>query len=92
MGIDVEISREIAQSGTSYFLNNDEQKPWTNSNLLAIWGAKESCFKKLKGNIKDLRQEASTLSISRSEVKLLCNSEEHVFNLDQTNNYTLVYG
>jgi phosphopantetheinyl transferase len=92
VGIDVENSRKIAQSGTSYFLNSTEDKPWTNNDLLAIWGAKESYFKKMKGNIKDLRIEASTLSISESEVWLLCAGNQHVFSLAQTDSYTLVYG
>lgn len=92
VGIDVEICREIPPSGTSYFLNSSEEKPWTNNELSAIWGAKESYFKKMKGDVKDLRKEASILSISDTKVRLLCREKQHVFNLDQTDKYTLVYG
>ena len=92
IGIDIESTREIAGPGTSYFLNSSENKQWTNSELLSIWGAKESYFKKMKGRVDDLRSEATTLRISNTFVDLICNGKNHSFCVDQTEKYTLVYG
>lgn len=91
VGVDIEADRLIKQAGKSYFINDNENQDWSNAELLAIWSGKESLYKKLKGQINDLRLDATTEEIS-DKVVLEYNGERFSFDLFQNGEYTLVYG
>lgn len=91
VGVDIEAIRIIRQEGISYFINENEVQKWNNEELLAIWGAKESLYKKFKGRINDLRVDATTKEVS-DFVLLEYKGNEYSFNVIQNEKYTLVYG
>lgn len=63
VGIDVEQERKSMFEGKSYFVNNDEELlDLTQHYLQLIWGAKESFYKKMEGQIDDLKNNVTVFS------------------------------
>lgn len=71
IGIDIELDRPRILDGTDYFVNIREQQFL--GNLLAlhlVWGVKEAFYKKMEGNIPDLKNEVTLLTIYQQENQL----------------------
>lgn len=67
VGIDIEFERASMFEGRHYFVNEQEEKiDLSQETLQLIWGAKEAFYKKMEGQIADLKNEV-TISIIRTE-------------------------
>lgn len=64
IGLDIEIRNKNLKNGHHYFLNENEfQFMEQEEQLLLIWSAKEAVYKKYQGEIKDLKNHVTILSI-----------------------------
>ncbi len=78
VGIDVEHERKSMFEGRNYFVNQEEeQMELTSESLQLIWGAKEAFYKKLEGQIADLKNDVTLVSydLSTKRVELRYQSE-----------------
>jgi phosphopantetheinyl transferase len=92
IGIDIERKRQIKTTGFDYFLNNEEQKKtWTQDELLTIWGAKEAYYKMKLGNIEDLKNALTTISITNNQLMATDTYNSYIFDVIQKDIFTLVY-
>ena len=67
IGIDIEIERAKIVEGKDWFINEAElPKYLTQHELQLMWGAKEAYYKKLEGQIEDLRKEVTLKQIEAS--------------------------
>ena len=71
VGVDIEVERDSIQDGKSWFVNPREWDFFlTHEELHCVWGAKEAYYKKLEGQIADLRQEVTIQQILESSLIL----------------------
>jgi hypothetical protein len=92
VGIDIEVKRTINNGGLEYFLNENEIKqPWSDSELMSIWCAKEAYFKLKKGELEDLRAEATVTGIYKGEITIKTADDYITLNRVEEKDYTLVY-
>lgn len=91
VGIDIEPENPRILEGTAYFVNEREQGFEGNLNdLHLIWGAKEAFYKLKEGNIPDLKNEVTVLSIEQNELKIEFRGETYAFDYLQENGITIV--
>ena len=68
IGIDIEHKRSSLFQGRSYFVNEREEKlDLTEELLQIIWGAKEAFYKKLEGQIVDLKNDVTICFVDMEE-------------------------
>lgn len=91
VGIDIETQNPRIAEGSSYFLNENEQQFKSDlNNLHIIWGAKEAFYKWKEGNITDLKNDVTILSIKASTVSIEFEGQKHQFDWFQENGITVV--
>jgi phosphopantetheinyl transferase len=92
VGVDVEEKRIIHRDGFKYFLNENEIKQsWSDSELLSIWCAKEAYYKLKKGELADLRLDATITGVLDGIITVKTVDDSLAFYIVEDNNYTLVY-
>lgn len=71
VGIDVEFERLSMYEGRHYFVNEGEEKlDLSQERLQLIWGAKEAFYKKMEGQIPDLKNEVTVADVRPNEGKI----------------------
>lgn len=91
IGIDIEPDNPKIIEGTSYFVNENEQQFIGKlSTLHVIWGAKEAFYKLMEGQISDLKNEVTIVSIENEKGQLAFNNEVIEFTYIQENEVTVV--
>ena len=79
VGIDIETERPTISAGRSWFVNAFEEENFsTAEELHIIWGAKEAFYKKLEGQIPDLKSEVTITQINPTQVSMLYNEQTEV--------------
>jgi len=94
VGIDVEHQRASLHEGRRYFVNEQEENLLPTTEMLQlIWGAKEAFYKKMEGQIADLKEEVSVLEFHFTDksLGLIFNSGHYNLRYERWNDCYLVY-
>lgn len=95
VGIDVEHLRKSMFDGRNYFVNEIEENELelTPECLQLIWGAKEAFYKKLEGQITDLKNDVTLISynLSTKKVQLRYQSELQQLNCEIIGEMYLIF-
>lgn len=78
LGIDVERYRDSMLTGKTYFVNEMERNQ---TDLLAIWTAKEAFYKMLGGNIEDLKEEVTIQEVGETWIRLIYQDHHYLGDL-----------
>jgi len=71
VGVDIEVERTSIADGKEWFLNDQESNCYHNlESLHLIWGAKEAFYKKIEGQIHNLRTDTSVKHIHANQIVL----------------------
>ena len=94
MGIDIEAHGTILQKVENYFLTTTELERFqpTERELCVLWGAKESVFKVLRGEVTNLKDDIEIVSMDENHVVAAGNGQLFSLNHERTDFYTLVFG
>lgn len=94
VGIDIEAHGTILQKVENYFLTTTELKRFqpTERDLCVLWGAKESVFKVLRGEVTNLKDDIEIVSMDENRVVATGNGHLFSLNHEHTDFYTLVFG
>lgn len=93
VGIDIEVHGTMLQKVENYFLSNAELERFepTEMDLCVFWGAKESVFKSLRGELTNLKQDIEIVSIDEQFVTAACMDQLFQVRYERNTFYTLVY-
>ncbi len=93
VGIDIEAHGTILQKVENYFLSNAELARFepTELDLCVLWGAKESVFKSLRGELTNLKQDIEIVSMDEHHVVAACMDQSFALKHERNDFYTLVY-
>lgn len=94
VGIDIEAHGTILQKVENYFLTTTELERFqpTERELCVLWGAKESVFKVLRGEVTNLKDDIEIVSMDENRVVATGNGQLFSLNHQRTDFYTLVFG
>jgi 4'-phosphopantetheinyl transferase len=78
VGIDIQTVSQRLKQGQDYF-RNERELPFSEDDqaLHLIWGAKEAFYKLMEGQIPDLKEEVSLVSIGEESLIIEFKSEKH---------------
>jgi phosphopantetheinyl transferase len=93
VGIDIEAHGTILQKVENYFLSNAELARFqpTELDLCVLWGAKESVFKSLRGELTNLKEDIEIVSMDEHRVVAECLDQSFQLKHARNDFYTLVY-
>jgi len=94
VGIDIENERPRLFDGQSYYVNETEEKEVLNQERLQlIWGGKETLYKQFEGQILDLKNEVSLVSVNKLNNSIVLEYNSMRYNLEyrQLKNMWLVF-
>jgi phosphopantetheinyl transferase len=92
IGVDIQVARPRIQQGRDYFCNARENHFSSLTELHLIWGVKEAYFKRIGGNVDDLKDAIQVVSIENGTVLAKTAQEDLSFNYFLLNDAYLVVG
>ena|SRR5690554_6123001 len=93
-GVDIQPYKTNMLKGKHYFINDKEEELMLSTvNLHLIWAAKEAFFKKLKGEITDLKNEVSIIEIDDKNkvLTLIYNEKKEKLNFKIESKFIIVW-
>lgn len=92
VGVDIQSFSARLKQGQDYFRNQQELSFSEDENALhLIWGAKEAFYKLKEGQIPDLKQEVSVLTISNDTLSIDFESDKYTLGYRVFENTFLVF-